>query len=317
MMQPTGTLYADFTGYDVTLTPNVVFAHRTTRDLTMQILTPYRPNYPWKPPVFKPNDPRNQFKFTEPKKDTRRFPLIVAVPGSGWSGADGLAFVPRMMALAQQGYVVACISYRGTFKDDVRFPAAVEDTKEAIRFMRAHAEEYLVDVNRVALLGDSSGGHTVAMAALTAGDPRFAVGEHLEQSDAVKSCVLFYAPNDLMNLVPDRIAEGKHLRPGEGEYPFEAREIFQEDYLKDPKGMLADASPINHIRKEGPLPPFLFLNGDKDPIIPVQQGLRFCDRVREAGGTAEFYKIVGAMHGAGCWTAEATQLVIQFLKATV
>lgn len=316
-MSISGVLYADYSGYDVTLTQNVVFAHRESGDLTMQILTPYRPNYPYRPIKMKENDPKAQFHHGEPQKDSRRFPLVVAVPGSGWSGADGLAFVPRMMALAQQGYVVACVSYRGTFKDDVRFPAAVQDVKEAIRFMRAHAEEYLVDVNRVALLGDSSGGHTAAMAALTADESRWNIGEHLEETTVVKSCVLFYAPNDLWNLVPDRREESKHLRPGEGEYPFEAREIFAEDFLQDPQGMLADASPINHIKAEGPLPPFIFLNGDKDPIIPLKQGMRFCERVREAGGTAEFYKILGAQHGAGCWTTDALKLVIQFLKATL
>ncbi len=45
-----------------------------------------------------------------------------------------------MMELAKQGFAVACISYRGTFKDDVRFPAAVQDAKEAIRFLRANEE---------------------------------------------------------------------------------------------------------------------------------------------------------------------------------
>lgn len=317
MTQLAGTLYADFSGCDVTLTPNVVYAHRESRDLTMQILTPYRPNYPWKPPVFKPNDPKAHFHHGAPQKDARRFPLIVAVPGSGWSGGEGMAYVPRMVELAAHGYVVACISYRGTFRDDVRFPAAVQDTKEAVRFMRAHAEEYLVDVDRVALLGDSSGGHTVALAALTGDEPRFTLGEHLEQTSRVKSCVIFYGPNDLLNLVPDRLAEGKTLRPGEGEYPFEAREIFQDDFLQAPKEMLAEASPINYIRKDGPLPPFLFFNGDKDPIIPVQQGVRFCEKVRACGGVADFNKIIGAAHGAGCWTKETMQLIIRFLGATV
>lgn len=175
-MMTSGVLYADYSGYDVTLTQNVVFAHRESGDLTMQILTPFRPNYPYQPCKMKENDPKARFHHGEPPKDPRRFPLVVGVPGSGWSGADGVAFVPRMMALAQQGYVVACVSYRGTFKDDVRFPAAVQD---------------------------------------------------------------------------------------------------------------------------------------------VKQGLRFCERVREAGGTAEFYKIVGAQHGAGCWTLDAMKLVIQFLKATL
>ena len=44
---------------------------------------------------------------------------------------------------------------------------------------------------------------------------------------------------------------------------------------------------------------------------------RFCNRVRACGGKAEFYKILGASHGAGCWTSESMALIRRFLKATV
>lgn len=309
-------LYSDArSAYEVTYTPNIVFAHRETGDLALQLLSPVPPDLP-KPQhhaLYARMD--KEHKRPEPPRDTRVFPLIVDVPGSGWSGAEGYAHVPRMVELAKQGFVVASIAYRGTFKDDVRFPAAVQDTKEAIRFLRANASVYHIDPEHVTLLGDSSGGHTVAMAALTGEESRFNIGDNLDQSTKVNACVIFYGPNDLLNLVPDRIKEGKHLRPGEGEFPFEAREIFKEDFLKDPEGMLSDASPINYIRSGERLPAFLFLQGEEDPIIPMAQGLRFCDKVRECGGRAEFVKIAAGGHGAGCWSPEAMQLVAQFLKA--
>lgn len=319
-MEITGVLYADTkTTYEVTYTHDVVFAHRETGDLMLQILTPARPNIqqPPKPSIFAELAKEGKLKMQQFPPETRRFPLIVDVPGSGWSGAEGYAHVPHMIELAKHGYVVASIAYRGTFKDDVRFPAAVQDTKEAIRFMRAHADEYLVDVDRVALLGDSSGGHTVAMAALTGDEEFFNIGGNLDQPTGVKSCVIYYGPNDLLNLVADRIAEKKRLRPGEGEFPFEAREIFKDDFLKDPKKMLADASPINYISADKQMPPFLFLQGDEDPIIPLAQGDRFCRKVRQCGGRAQFYKIVGGGHGTGCWTPDAMALILKFLNATV
>ena len=225
------------------------------------------------------------------------------------------AHVPKMVELAKLGFVVASLEYRGTYKEDVRFPAAVQDTKEAIRFLRANAETYHVDPAHVMLLGDSSGGHTVAMAALTGNEERFNIGEHLDQSTEVESCVIFYGPNDLLNLVPDRLAEHKKLRPGEGEFPFEAREIFKEDFRQNPEGMLADASPINYIERAEKLPAFLFLQGEEDPILPMRQGLRFCEKVREHGGRAEFVKVCGAGHGTGCWTKEVMEMVGQFLRA--
>ena len=315
-MEISHVLYSDArSAYEVTYTPDIIFAHRETGDLALQLLSPVRPDIP---------RPQNHAIFAEmekkkdwpkPPRDPRVFPLIVDVPGSGWSGAEGYAHVPKMVELAKQGFVVASIAYRGTFKDDVRFPAAVQDTKEAIRFLRANAAMYHIDPEHVTLLGDSSGGHTVAMAALTGEESRFNIGEHLEQSTRVNACVIFYGPNDLLNLVQDRVKEGKRLRPGEGEYPFEAREIYKDDFLADPEGMLADASPINYIHPGDKLPPFLFLQGDEDPIIPMAQGLRFCEKVRECGGRAEFVKIAAGGHGTGCWSQEAMGLVAQFLKA--
>lgn len=301
------------TSYDVTYTPDIVFAHRETGDLKLQLLTPAPPFIP------NPNPPKierdGHRKPPQPTADTPMFPLIVDVPGSGWGGAEGYAHVPKMVELAKQGFVVACISYRGTNKDDVRYPAAVQDTKEAVRFLRANAPMFRVDPNHVTLLGDSSGGHTVAAAALTGSESRFNIGEHLDERTDVNACVIFYGPNDLLNLVPDRLAEGKRLRPGEGEFPFEAREIFKDDFRADPEGMLSDASPINYIRSGERMPAFLFIQGEEDPIIPMAQGLRFCDRVRECGGRAEFVKIAAGGHGAGCWSEETMDVVAKFLKA--
>ncbi|MGN0341225.1 MAG: alpha/beta fold hydrolase [Roseburia sp.] len=311
--------------FDPVYTYDVVYAKREKRDLTMQILTPIRPDFPLLP---KENPNLIEKKFMEAHKkemeegkehtpsfmveDSKSFPLIVMVPGSGWAGADGHDAVTKLVDLARAGYVVASISYRGTFKDDVRFPAAVQDTKEAIRFLRSQADIYHIDVDRVGLMGDSSGGHTAATAAFTGKEEEFNIGEHLEERTDVKACCLFYAPNDLLNLVQDRIDEGKHLRPDEGEYPFEAWEIFQEDFYDNARELLFHASPINYIEASPNKPPVLFLNGDDDPIIPMKQGLRFCEKVRECGGRAEFVKIAGAGHGKGCWGKESIEIVKQF-----
>lgn len=324
-MEISKTIYAaPQNEFDVAFTPDVVYAHRVNRDLTMQIFTPIWPAFPKKEPE-KPNI--IQKRFMEQRKqqandkrkqptDDRTFPAIIFVPGSGWAGAEGYTAVGKIVDFAKKGFVIASISYRGTFKDDVRYPAAVQDAKEAIRYLRANADIYHIDVDRIGIFGGSSGGHTAAAAALTGDEERFNIGDHLDQRTDVRACALFYAPNDLLNLVSDRLKEKKILRPGEGEYPFEAWEIFQEDFLQaeNPNAVLADASPINYITADKKLPAFLFLNGDDDPIIPLAQGLRFCERVRENGGRAEFVKIAGAKHGTGCWSKESVDLIVRFFE---
>ncbi len=322
----TGTMYADRDSYSPVYTPDVAYAHRQNGTLYLQILTPVPPN-PSKAarilmtdrPVLKEDPKKALFSNHAPHSNPNRFPAVVDVPGSGWSGAEGYNHIPQMVDLARRGYVVACVGYRGTYKDDVRFPAAVQDVKEAVRFLRANADEFLVDTDRIALLGDSSGGNTVAMAALTGDEEEFATGDNLDQTSAVRSCIVYYGPTDLCRLVADRKAEGKHLRPGEDPWPFEGREIYQEDFLfsTDQAALLRQASPQYRIHPSPALPPFLFLQGDEDPIIPMAQGIRFCESLRQAGGRAEFYRILGGGHGTGCWTNEAMDLIASFLRATL
>lgn len=315
-MEISRVIYSDEKiNYYPNYTPDIVFAHRETGDLKLQLLTPIPTDMPQKPRKSIFSELIKQGKWKERPRDPRTFPLIVNVPGSGWSGTEGYSGIPKLAEFCKLGFAVASIAYRGTFQDDVRFPAAVQDTKEAIRFLRANADMFHIDPERVMLLGDSSGGHTAAMAALTGSEARFNIGEHLDQPTDVKACCIFYGPNDLLNLVPDRLAEGKKLRPGEGEFPFEAREIFKDDFLADPQGMLADASPINYITPDKKLPPVLFINGEEDPIIPMKQGLRFCEKIRACGGRAEFVKIANGGHGNGCWSAEVMELLGQFFNA--
>ena len=125
-----------------------------------------------------------------------------------------------------------------------------------------------------------------------------------------------YGPVDLVRLVDDRIAENKPLRPDEAPgLPFEAMEIWQDSYEADPEKYLSAASPINYIDRAEKLPPFLYIIGDDDPIIPMAQGLRFCDRLREKGGRAELIKVAGAGHGNGVWGSEMLQEVLRFFQA--
>ena len=52
--------------------------------------------------------------------------------------------------------MVASMEYR-TIPDGV-FPQSVEDVKAAIRFLKANADEYGIDKERIAIMGDSAGG---------------------------------------------------------------------------------------------------------------------------------------------------------------
>ena len=325
-MNIAGTLYSsEYTEYDVVYTPGVVYAHRETGDLTLHIVSPVAPAFPAGAP--KPLTPvqekfmrwhREHPELAEMhKKPERRFPLIVDCPGSGWSGAEGSQHIASLVALAKMGFVAAGVSYRGTYRDNVVFPAAVQDLREAVRYLRAHADVYHIDPERVGVIGDSSGGHTAAYLALVPDDAEeFNIGENLSESAQISACCCIYAPVDLLDLVQDRIDQGMLLRPDEKPFPegepFEMMEVWQDVWHDDPETYLRKASPQFYIKEGMKLPPVLFIQGDEDEYIPMQQGLRFCERIRECGGRAEFFKVAGAGHGIGVWSEEMLRLVGKF-----
>lgn len=100
-------------------------------------------------------------------------PLVIYVHGGGWTGgtqrlAGTFDSWPDILArLAARGYVVASVSYR--LSGEARFPAAIQDVKASIRWLRANAAKYGIDPNRVLLWGGSAGGQLVALAGTSCG----------------------------------------------------------------------------------------------------------------------------------------------------
>ena len=96
-----------------------------------------------------------------------RKPAVVYFPGGDFTSADHEKFIEMRHALARAGFVVAAAEYRTV---PVKFPALVEDGKAAVRYLRAHADEYGIDPERIGVIGDSAGGYLVQMLGATNGE---------------------------------------------------------------------------------------------------------------------------------------------------
>src|SRR5579862_3923557 len=100
-------------------------------------------------------------------------PFVVYTHGGGWSGGSmrttgAFSNWPGVLAaLSAKGYVVASLDYR--LLGDSIAPAAIQDTKAAIRFLRANAAKYNVDKNRALTWGPSAGGQLSALAGTSCG----------------------------------------------------------------------------------------------------------------------------------------------------
>jgi acetyl esterase/lipase len=199
------------------------------------------------------------------------WPCVVMVHGGGWSEGDKTGFD---LGLSGHGYLVASVNYR--LHPDFHFPAMIEDVKAAIRFLRAHAAEYNLDPERVAILGHSAGGHLAALAGLAGKEAGWDVGDDLAYSSEVRAVVELSGPSDLRLSFP--AADIEALR-------FSVFEAAQWE----------KASPVTWARAGAP--PFLIIHGEKDEVVPIEHARVLHAALKRAGGTVSLVSVWNAGHG--------------------
>ena len=104
------------------------------------------------------------FPFKPDRKSDERYPLILFIPGSAWHKQEMYNDIPQYAALAKRGYVVAAMEYRES--DIAVFPAQIEDVCNALQFIPSVAENFYINMSRIYLMGNSSGGHIAMMTVL-------------------------------------------------------------------------------------------------------------------------------------------------------
>ena len=114
-------------------------------------------------------------------KDNAPAPVVMFVKGSGFTAMNLDGFMQQRMYLAEKGFAV--IEAETRVVPQATFPAQTIDLKAAIRFVRAHAEEFNLDVKKIGVWGDSSGGWAATVAATSNGVKDFEEGENLEEVD--------------------------------------------------------------------------------------------------------------------------------------
>ncbi len=248
-------------------------------------------------------DIERRLQIIKPLQDSQKLPLIVYIQGSAWRKQDLYGAIPNLSHIAAKGYVIASVEIRDT--DIARFPAAVEDVKCAIRFMRKNADTYGIDPTRVAVWGDSSGGHLSLMTGLTMGE--FDNGLYSEESDEVCAVVDYYGVSDILSL-------GKYNDILDHDAADSPEGLFVGGRVKDNIELAKKASPI-HQDLSKKLPPFMIIHGDSDKIVHVNQSIEMYKALKEHGQNATFYKVVGADHGTGIWSPQILNITEQFLSA--
>ena len=219
---------------------------------------------------------------------------VIIVHGGGWVRGDRRVDVrPLFQPLSEAGMAWFSISYR-LVTDVSQFGVAIDDVESAVQFVKAHAAEYNVDPERIALLGESAGGQLAAMATLRGGT-----------AASVRAVVAFYTPTDLVSLIKNSDYIPAQIRSRVVGTPWERLVLAG----------LAQLSPVENVRRE--MPPFLFIHGTADSLVPFSQSTNMCDRMREAGASCAVYPVEGAGHGIRWWSqserARAGQKMVEWL----
>jgi acetyl esterase/lipase len=265
-------------------------------------------------------------------------PLIIFIHGGGWTNGHSrqsgvFEDWPKVLAsIAARGYAVSSLNYR--LSREAPFPAAEQDVKSAIRWLRGHAQEFGIDKQRVLVWGGSAGGQLAALTATSCGvaalePPSPAAGPGnpapattAAESDCVQAAVTWYGVFDFATITQQQSAINGAL-PAAAAPNSDPRQSPNPTvrYLgcqpaSCPEETLKLASPISFVTND--TPPMLLIHGTEDHVVPFAQSQAFNDAMKAAGADVSLVSLPGVDHSFVGKTAEQTRTAsLQALNATL
>lgn len=223
-----------------------------------------------------------------PETSNSRLGVVIWLHGGGWRFGDR-HLAPDLLSFARDTALAAVsIDYR--LSDEATFPAAIEDVKAAVRWVRSVADEFGFDGHRIGLWGSSAGGHLAACAALSR-ESEFLTSEYAGVSSAVQAVVDGYGPTNFGRIDAERAAtttlgaDAESLAIGEvlpASHPDSFESRFLGSPVTDTSVQVDLADPVHYVRGGGV--PLLILHGQSDTLIPWGQSKYLFDALNAKGG---------------------------------
>ena len=215
------------------------------------------------------------FQDQQPPADDKR-PAIVFFFGGGWTGGSPVQFEKQCEHFAKRGMVAVTVEYRVSSRHAVKIDDCIEDAKSAMRWVRAHADDFGIDPDRIAAAGGSAGGHLAACTAV------------IDKFDASSDDKAISAkPNALVLFNPAlAIAWDERM-------PKEFRELAQQKMSGRSHAPIQDVSPLTYASTKQP--PCVIFFGTDDRLL---QGARlYQEDSKKAGNLCEIVTYEGQGHG--------------------
>jgi len=236
--------------------------------------------------------------------------LVLWVHGGAWRTMTRKSRPTQSIveAFVPAGYAVASVEFR--MSTEAQFPAQIHDIKAAIRFLRAQQQELGLNAERIVAMGNSSGGHLVAVLAVSnsaAGlsELQGTVGEYPEQSSDVQGVVSYYGASNLTTILSQSTPHGLSVREP-------ALDLLIGGQPDEQTGLARLASPALLVTSDSV--PLLLLHGDQDPQMPINQAHEIHGAYQEQGLDVQFEVVHGAAHGGALFHDQPrNEVVLNFI----
>jgi acetyl esterase/lipase len=230
-----------------------------------------------------------------PKTGDGPFPAILCIHGGGFRAGARESYDGLCIKLAEKGYVAVTITYRLAPK--YPFPAAIHDSKSAVRWLRANAEKYKIDPKWIGVTGGSAGGHLAQFLGVTGDVKEFeGDGGNPDQSSKVACVVNVYGPSDFTK------SYGKSVDAAE------VLPLFLGGNLEQARPLHIRASPLYWVTPNAA--PTLCIHGTDDKYVAHEQAVWLVDKLKAANVEAELLTLEGAGHGFKGKDAETAETAL-------
>jgi acetyl esterase/lipase len=225
-----------------------------------------------------------------PKSITHPLPVVLWIFGNRWS--RGSKDHPPPLNLVSHGYIIVSVEYR--LSGEAPFPAAIEDCKAAVRWIRANAAVYHFDPDHIGAWGHSAGGHLAALLGTSGGVAELeGGGDNLSFSSRVQAVCDMAGPSDIVHFYKDVSNSNEEM----ARIAKSSIEQFIGGSIEQNRDKAIAASPTTYVSKDDP--PFLIIHGESDMSIPVSQSELLASKLKAAGVKLTLTVAEGRGHGVG------------------